>query len=83
MMNRYRTKFTAKCPVNGKVVRYELLIETGECVMVEDILQQVAALPKFGFHEDLANRLAAVLPGQQTLRAHHHGVDIETVRGGV
>lgn len=83
MTNRYTHHFTLKCPVNGTRIEYTLIIETCKRVMVEDILQQVVALPNPGFHEDAADLLAATLPGRQTLRAHHHGVDIETQRSGL
>lgn len=83
MLNKYTHRFTIKCPVNDKVIQYTLVIETCARVMVEDIVQQVASLDDTGFHEDVADQLAHLLPGLQTLYAHHHGVDIETVRGGL
>ena len=81
-MNRYSTTFMAKCPVNDKVILFALSIETPGRILVEAILEAVDALPMAGFHEDIADTLARALPGRHTLTAHHHGVDIETVRGG-
>lgn len=78
-MNRYRTEFFAKCPNNGLRIKYQLEIVAGEKVMVEDIIAAVDALSS-GFHEDIADQLHARLGHQQVLTAHHHGVDIETIR---
>lgn len=80
-MNRYGITFMAKCPNNDKIIRYALGIESKATIMVEEILRAVDALPAAGFHEDIADTLTTTLPGRQTLFAHHHGVDIETVRG--
>lgn len=82
-MNRYSVTFMAKCPNNDRIVRFALCVESKATIMVEDILKAVDALPSTGFHEDIADALTVALPGRQTLTAHHHGVDIETVRGGV
>lgn len=81
-MNTYTYTFLVKCPVNKQVIRYELAIETPDRILVEKIMAIVDGLPEAGFHEDIADTLAAELPGRHTLRAHHHGVDIKTVRGG-
>lgn len=81
-MNAYTTHFTIECPANGLAVRYRFEIRTPQKIMVEQILQVCADLPAKGYHEDIADRLAAALPGRQTLHAHHHGVDITTQRGG-
>lgn len=71
----------AKCPNNGEIIRYALSVESTATIMVEDILVAVDAIPFVGFHETIAEQLAARLPGRHTLIAHHHGVDIQTVRG--
>lgn len=47
-------------------------------IMVEDIQAAVATLE--GFHEEHADKLLALFGGKQTLVAHHHGTDIETIR---
>ena len=80
-MNTYSHSFRIKCPSNGKTIGYRLQIQSLEKVMVEEIVQAVLALPATGFHEDVADLLAEKLPGLQIVRAHHHGVDIETQRG--
>jgi hypothetical protein len=82
-MNQYTHSFLVKCPVNDKVIRYTLVIQSLDRIMVEDILRAADALPSTGFHEDIADTLVIQLPGQQFLYAHHHGVDIATQREGV
>jgi hypothetical protein len=81
-MNTYSTYFCRKCPVNGQTICYNLAISTGgQTILVEDIQGAIRDLPPEGYHEDIAELLTRDLPGQQTLSAHHHGVDIKTVRG--
>lgn len=77
-MNIYRHRFRATCPNNGRPIIYYLEISSEELIAVEDI---VSACEKHeaGFHENIADSLAE-LGGKQVLRAHHHGVDIETHR---
>ena len=79
-MNRYYTEFFATCPSNQTRVKYMLNIETTSVIMVEEITRVVNGLTT-GYHEVIANKICQALKGRQTLRAHHHGVDIETVRG--
>lgn len=79
-MNRYRHRFVAVCPANGIRVRYELTIWTDETVMAESIVE-ACSFPEPAFHEGIADALLHVLGGRQVLRAHHHGVDIKTLRG--
>lgn len=79
-MNRYAHSFVAACPNNGKRIRYYLTMDTDQLVMVEDIVEFCAK--QEGYHEEIADRLAARFPGQQELKAHHHGVQITTTRGG-
>lgn len=78
-MNTYRYQFVTACPVNGKEIRYALEIKTTSTIMVEDILD--ACNIEAGFHEAIADLLYSRFGGVQTMTAHHHGVDIETVRG--
>jgi hypothetical protein len=47
-------------------------------IMVEDIQAAVNKLE--GFHEDFADSLLRQFGGRQTLSAHHHGTDIQTIR---
>ncbi len=78
-MNIYRHKFTAQCPVNGQEVQYELTIETDSMVSVESITKGCAFEAPI-FHEEIAGHSIKLFGGRQTLKAHHHGVDIETRR---
>jgi hypothetical protein len=82
-LNTYAAEFFAKCPGNGARVKYTLEIRTTEMVMVERI-NDVLLTDFFreGYHEAFADHLAQHLPGRQTLRAFHHGVQIETIREG-
>jgi hypothetical protein len=78
-LNRYHLTFTATCPNNGVEIKYNLTIDTKLTIMVEEIMEEVQSI-KTGFHEDIADRLAHRFFGRQTLKGHHHGVDITTVR---
>jgi hypothetical protein len=83
-INTYRQTFTAPCCNNGLVVIYDLEIEVGadRFIMVEDIQAacvEAAKLPK-PYHENIADYLFGLFGGRQTIRAHHHGTDIETRR---
>lgn len=79
-MNRYEYKFAAICPKNKRTIFYELVLESDEMVYVEDIIMAAESQPN-SYHEPLADFLHKKLGGRQTLTAHHHGVDITTVRG--
>lgn len=76
--NRYTHRFMSACPVNGKSIAYELVIESRKPIRVESIMR--ACRLRQVFHEALADHLFKKFGGRQVLRAHHHGVDIETVR---
>lgn len=78
-MNIYTAEFFANCPNNGARVKYEFRIQTGEVIPVEQINAKLDAISD-GFHEEIADELQQSLGGIQTLRAHHHGVHIETIR---
>lgn len=81
-MNTYAIEFFSNCPNNGVRVKYHLRIETTNMIRVEDIVTEAERVEDGTlFHEEIAERLALALPGRQTLTAHHHGVDIITVRG--
>jgi hypothetical protein len=80
-MNKYTIHFVRKCPENGLAIAYRLTIETPHVLMVEAITEEIDNLPEQAYHEAIAQTLTRCLPGRQTLTAHHHGVDIETVRG--
>lgn len=81
-MNIYRTKFFCECPLNGARVEYAWTLETKDMIFAEDLLKHITGLQP-SYHEDLADGLAVAWGGRQTLEAHHHGVDITTVRGAV
>jgi hypothetical protein len=79
-MNRYSRAFVAMCPNNGEPIFYNLTIETdGRMIQVEHIVT-ATKLIQVGFHEQIADELHRRFGGRQVLRAHHHGVDIETIR---
>lgn len=80
-MNIYYAEFAMRCPVNNQLIQYSLKIKSVEVIMVEDITKVVNDLPQVGFHEATADYFARLLPGLQTMKAHHHGVDIKTIRG--
>lgn len=79
-MNIYTRQFVADCPNNGQPIIYSLRIETvGRMIQVEHIVT-ATTLIKRGYHEQIADELHRRFGGRQALRAHHHGVDIETIR---
>ena len=49
--------------------------------MVEHIVTATRMI-RTGYHETIADALHKQFGGSQVLMAHHHGVDIKTVRGG-
>jgi hypothetical protein len=80
-LNIYTTEFFARCPNNGIRVKYALRIEATGTIPVEEIIDCVEKIHE-GFHEAIADELFATFRGKQTLTADHHGVTIETTRGG-
>ena len=81
-MNIYRHQFVSACPNNGDVIIYALEIESDSMIQVEHITTQ-AKLCRLDatYHEKIADAFYERFGGRQTIRAHHHGVDIETRRG--
>lgn len=77
-MNTYRYTFIAACPGNGEQIVYTLELRHTQKVLVEHI-KTACVLHKQGHQEDIAADLHARFGGHLTLRAAHHGVDIETV----
>ena len=77
--NIYEHSFSAKCPVNGDMIDYDLTIESSEMIEVEKIVDATDDL-KEGYHEIFADQLAEFLGGFQIITAHHHGVHIKTMR---
>ncbi len=84
-LNIYTTAFACNCPTNGVRNNYTLRIEATEVISVEQIVAVIESIESGEpvFHEEIAGQLAARFPGRHTLKAHHHGVDIETQRDGV
>lgn len=80
-MNLYGVNFNVQCPANLASIAYRLEIRSNAPIPVEQI---AAAVKRFriGYHEEIADVLAALLPGHQTISAHHHGVDIVSTREG-
>lgn len=78
-MNVYRFSFSAKCPANGAVIDYAVEIRTGHMIPAESLIEW-RTQQTTGFHEYLADDLAANFGGAQRITATHHGVEIETLR---
>lgn len=78
-MNIYRHAFTAVCPSDDETILYRLELRSNAMIRVENI-KATTALIKKGWHEQIADRLAESLGGDQTIIATHQGVEIETVR---
>lgn len=78
-MNTYRHTFAVVCPADGEMIVYRLEIKSQAMIHVEHI-KAATALIKKGWHEQIADRLAESLGGDQTIIATHQGVEIETVR---
>lgn len=79
-MNRYRHRFTTKCPNNSGQIAYTLVIWSPHMIMVENIAEACAGFER-AYHEDMADKLALQFGGRQVLSAEHHGVQIVTTRG--
>jgi hypothetical protein len=83
-MNIYRHQFVCVCPENAKPIIYNLEIQTEavHVIRVEHIAL-ACGLYQQAFHEKIADDLFRRFGGLQVLKAHHHGVDIETRRGAL
>jgi hypothetical protein len=68
------------CPNNSRPIIYSLEIETAAVIHVEHIMK-ATSLHSCAYHEEIADDMHERFKGRQTLKAHHHGVDIETRRG--
>jgi len=79
-MNIYSRQFVADCPNNGQPIIYSLRIETLDRMIQVEHIVTATTLIKRGYHEQIADELHRRFGGRQALRAHHHGVDIETIR---
>ena len=80
-MNIYRHTFGAVCPSDGELIIYRLEVRSPAMIRVEHIKAATAIIRK-GWHEQIADRLAEDIGGDQTIIATHQGVEIETVRLG-
>ena len=69
-------------PNNAESIIYDLIIETDRTIMVEHIVT-ATQMNRTGYHEVIADALHRQFGGRQVLRAHHHGVNIETVQRAV
>jgi len=78
-VNFYRHTFAAVCPSDGELIIYRLEVRSPTMIHVENI-KAATALIKKGWHEQIADRLAESLSGDQIIVATHQGVEIETVR---
>ena len=78
-MNIYRHTFAAVCPSDGELIIYRLEVRSPLMIRVEQI-RVATALIKKGWHEQIADRLAESLGGDQFIIATHQGIEIETVR---
>lgn len=79
-MNIYRHNFAIQCPANDEQIIYSLEIQSSKMIYAEHIVTEVLR-KESEYHEALADRLFAVFGERQTIRATHHGVQIETRRG--
>lgn len=80
-MNKYTYSFFSTCPNNGEIISYELSITHDKTIMVEHIKSSAKTM-EGRFHEDIADLMYREFGGLQVIRATHHGVQIETTRGG-
>lgn len=80
-MNIYRHQFVITCPANSKPIIYDLEIHSEKMIYVEKIAI-ACQMWQQEYHEKMADALIVQFPGTvQIMRAHHHGVDVETRRG--
>lgn len=80
-MNIYSRQFVARCPNNNESIIYNLRIEIEDRMLQVEHIVTATSLIQQGYHEQIADDLHRRFGGRQFLRAHHHGVDIETIRG--
>lgn len=78
-MNIYRHTFSAVCPSDGETIIYRMEIRSLNMIRVEHI-KTATALIKKGWHEQIADRLAESLGGDQVIVAVHQGIEISTIR---
>lgn len=81
-LNIYRHIFFAVCPDNEEIIAYRLTIKAGQMINVSEIESKTDSFDR-GYHEEFADELFEAFGGLQTLKARHHGTDIETKRGAL
>ncbi len=80
-MNIYRHQFVVRCPANRMPIIYQLEVRSEKMIYVEKIVV-ACQMWQQEYHEKIADVLESLFPGtHQVLKAHHHGVDVETQRG--
>ena len=80
-MNIYRHQFVCRCPNNSLPIIYQIEVQSKKMIYVEKIVI-ACQMWQQDYHDKIADALAGQFPGTyQVLRAHHHGVDVETQRG--
>lgn len=82
MLITYQHEFVSFCPQNGKAIRYDLEIQSSKMILAEHIITACRLIEK-GYHEDIAQQLHARFGQRQILKAHHHGVAVQTTIGEV
>jgi hypothetical protein len=80
-MNIYRHQFICACPADKRPIIYTLEVQSAKMIYVEKVVV-ACQMWQQEYHEKMADALIVQFPGTvQILRAHHHGVDVETRRG--
>lgn len=62
------------------MIIFDVEIRSEKMVLVEHIVTACALHAK-AYHETIADDLFQRFGGYQVIKAHHHGVDIESIRG--
>lgn len=79
-MNRYEFTHRAGCPNGGLMDCYEVTIESGMPIQVEEILRVVKAASNPIFQESLADYLRNNLGAKVQIIGWHHGIKITCIR---
>ena len=82
-MNIYKYKFLVNCPNNPKeAIEYSLKVSNKKMILAEDIVLACTFSEPI-FHEEIADKLCAKLPGKQEIKAIHCNVEVVTIRCGL
>jgi len=79
-VNRYEFTHRAGCPNGGLVDCYEITIESGTPIQVEQILAVAKAAPNPIFQESLADYLRNALGARVEIIGWHYGIKITCTR---